>query len=105
MVSNSKDSMLASIAGFISPVFKPLGFGDYRFVTALISGTLAKESVVSVFCLLIFCLLYTPCVAALSSIHRELGFKYSIGIAFFQLGIAYITSGLFSLIFHIIGVM
>lgn len=125
MVSDSKDSMLASIAGFISPVFKPLGFGDYRFVTALISGTLAKESVVSVlavlfgstqaiaevlnsysaFCLLIFCLLYTPCVAALSSIHRELGFKYSIGIAFFQLGIAYITSGLFSLIFHIIGVM
>lgn len=125
MVSDSKDSMLASIAGFISPVFKPLGFGDYRFVTALISGTLAKESVVSVlavlfgstqaiaevlnsysaFCLLIFCLLYTPCVAALSSIHRELGFKYSIGIAFFQLGIAYITSDLFSLIFHIIGVM
>lgn len=125
MVSDSKYSMLARIAGFISPIFKPLGFGDYRFITALFSGILAKESVISVlailfgstqaistvlnpysaFCLLIFCLLYTPCVAALSSIHRELGFKYSVGIAFFQLLIAYLTSSLFSLFFYIIGVI
>lgn len=57
------------------------------------------------FCLLIFCLLYTPCVAALASIKRELGRKYMFFTVFFQLGIAYIFAGIFSLIFHIIGVM
>lgn len=125
LVSDSKDSMLAVIAGGIAPIFAPLGFGDYRIVTGLISGVLAKEGVVSTlmvlfgskeailafinpygaFCLLIFCLLYTPCVAALASIKRELGRKYMFFTAFFQLGIAYIFAGLFSLIFHIIGVM
>lgn len=124
-VNDSSTSVLSKIAGIISPIFAPLGFNDYRITTGLISGILAKEGVVSTlmvlfgskeailaflspyaaFCLLIFCLLYTPCVAALSSIHRELGTKYTLSIATFQFIIAWLASGLFSLIFHIIGVM
>lgn len=125
MVEDSSGSMLATIAGFISPIFIPLGFGDYRVTTSLISGIMAKESVVSSltvlfgsieainsffnpfqgFTLLIFTLLYTPCIAAISSIRRELGKKWSIGIAVFQFMVAWVFAGLFSLIFHIIGVM
>ena len=125
MVSDASKSMLAVISGAIAVIFKPLGFGDYRVVTSLISGVLAKEGVVSSlivlfgneaaiieainpyagFCLLIFCLLYTPCVAALSSIRRELGRKWAIGIALFQLVIAWCFAGVFSLIFHLFGVM
>lgn len=125
MVSDASKSMLAVISGAIAVIFKPLGFGDYRVVTSLISGILAKEGVVSSlivlfgseaaiieainpyagFCLLIFCLLYTPCVAALSSIRRELGRKWAIGIALFQLVIAWCFAGVFSLIFHLFGVM
>lgn len=125
MVSDASESMLAVISGAIAIIFKPLGFGDYRVVTSLISGILAKEGVVSSlivlfgseaaiaeainpyagFCLLIFCLLYTPCVAALSSIRRELGRKWALGIALFQLVIAWCFAGVFSLIFHIFGVM
>ena len=121
MVLESKDSMLAVIAGLISPIFKPLGFGDYRVVTALISGVLAKEGVVASlsmlfgsqeaifnaftisqgFCLLIFCLLYTPCIAALASIKRELGYKWAFGVAVFQFLIAYLVTAIFSLIFLI----
>ena len=121
MVLESKDSMLAVIAGLISPIFKPLGFGDYRVVTALISGVMAKEGVVASlsmlfgsqeaifnaftisqgFCLLIFCLLYTPCIAALASIKRELGYKWAFGVAVFQFLIAYLVTGIFSLIFLI----
>ncbi len=124
-VSNSNDSMLSAISGAISPIFTPLGFGDYRITTGIISGILAKEGVVStlmvlfgssdailsflsgysVICLLVFCLLYTPCVAALASIKRELGLKNVLFIAVFQFSVAWIFSGLFSLIFHIIGVM
>ena len=93
LVSDSKDSILAAVAGFIAPVFKPLGFGDWRISTSLIAGFMAKESVVSTIsvlfgsvgeltamlgvssalALLVFCLLYTPCVAAVSSIRREIG--------------------------------
>lgn len=93
LVENSQDSILATIAGFIAPIFKPLGFGDWRISTALITGFMAKESVVSTLSvllgsgvkitslltqlgaasLLVFCLLYTPCVAAIASIKRELG--------------------------------
>ena len=93
MVTESKDSILAGIAGVIAPVFAPLGFGDWRISTALITGFIAKESVVSTLsilfgstaaltslistkaaaALLVFCLLYTPCVAAIASIRRELG--------------------------------
>lgn len=125
MVEDSSSSMLATIAGFISPIFIPLGFGDYRVTTSLISGIMAKESVVSSltvlfgsveainsffnpfqgFTLLIFTLLYTPCIAAISSIRRELGKKWAIGISIFQFMVAWVFAGLFSLIFHIIGVM
>ena len=125
MVNDSSNSMLSVIAGGISPIFAPLGFNDYRITTSLISGILAKEGVVSslsilfgseaniynclnsyqAFCLLIFCLLYTPCVAALASIRQEEGHKWAIVIGLFQFVIAWLASGLFSLIFHIFGVM
>ena len=124
-VSDSNNSMLSAISGAISPIFVPLGFGDYRITTGIISGILAKEGVVStlmvlfgseeailgflsgysVICLLVFCLLYTPCVAALASIKRELGMKNMFFIAVFQFVVAWMFSGLFSMIFHIIGVM
>ena len=111
-------SMLSIIAGFIAPVFKPMGLGDWRIVTALISGFLAKESVLSsismlfgstaaitaalspasAFALLVFCLLYTPCVAAISSIRRELGVKWSLGVVVGQCLIAYVCAELAYLI-------
>lgn len=125
MINDSKESMLSVIAGFISPIFAPLGFNDYRITTSLITGILAKESVVSslmilfgseaniassisiygAFCLLIFSLLYTPCIAALATIKKELNWKWAIGVCLFQIVIAWLFSGLFSLIFHIAGVM
>lgn len=111
LVKNSKDSMLAIIAGFISPIFSLLGFGDWRIVTSLIAGFIAKESVVSTLSilsgpedilriltplstivLLIFCLLYTPCVAAIASIKRELGVKWALCIVVVQCVIAWIVS-------------
>lgn len=125
LVEDSSESMLAAIAGGISILFKPLGFGDYRFITALISGFLAKESVVSTlkilfgseaairasitpfaaFTFLIFALLYTPCIAAIAAIKKELGTKWAIEIAVFQLLIAWIISGIFALVFFICGVL
>ena len=122
LVENSQDSILATIAGFIAPIFKPLGFGDWRISTALITGFMAKESVVSTLSvllgsgvkitsiltqlgaasLLVFCLLYTPCVAAIASIKRELGRKWAYFVVVFQCVIAwimaYITHGIFALI-------
>ena len=112
MVNDSKDSMLASIAGFISPVFLPLGFGDWRISTSLIAGFMAKESVVSTMtilfgtteailavitpisalALLIFCLLYTPCVAAIAAVKRELGVKWAIYVSLGQCIIAWICA-------------
>jgi ferrous iron transport protein B len=112
IVTNSKDSILAVIAGVIAPIFNPQGFGDWRIVTALISGFMAKESVVSTIsvlfgsvkaiqatlttsstlALLVFCLLYTPCVAAIASIKRELGGKMAFVIVIFQCVIAYVVS-------------
>lgn len=112
VVSDSQSSLLAVIAGLISPLFKPLGFGDWRIVTALITGFMAKESVVSTLSvlfgstsslltaissvaassLLIFSLLYTPCVAAISSIKRELGGKYAIAVVLGQCAIAWIAA-------------
>lgn len=112
LVENSKDSMLAVISGFLAPLFVPLGFGDWRVATALITGFMAKESVVSTFSvlfgtseamlsaispaaalsLLVFCLLYTPCVAAVASVKRELGRKWAAGIVVFQCSIAWITA-------------
>ena len=109
LVEDSSQSILAVAAGFIAPLFRPLGFGDWRISTALITGFLAKESVVatievlfagtaltsvftvrSIVSLLTFCLLYTPCVAAITAIKRELGGKSAIGIVVFQCVIAWI---------------
>ncbi len=122
IVTNSQDSILATIAGFITPIFKPLGFADWRISTALITGFMAKESVVSTLSvllgtgvkitsiltklgaasLLVFCLLYTPCVAAIASVKRELGRKWACSVVVFQCVIAwimaFITHGVFALI-------
>ncbi|MGN0620783.1 MAG: ferrous iron transport protein B [Porcipelethomonas sp.] len=112
VVSDSKNSILASIAGIIAPVFCPLGFGDWRISTSLISGFMAKESVVSTLAvlmgsteiitetintlgaaaLLVFCLLYTPCIAAVASIKRELGGKWAFAVVTGQCIIAWIAA-------------
>ena len=112
LVTNSQDSILAMVASWITPIFAPLGFGDWRISTALITGFMAKESVVSTISilfkstanlvsalsplaalsLLIFCLLYTPCVAAIASIKRELGGKWAILVVFGQCLIAWIAA-------------
>ena len=107
--------MLASVAGVLAPVLKPIGLGDWRIVTSLISGFMAKESVVSVMetlfsdgvtsigalsaaSMLAFSLLYTPCVAAVASIRRELGRKWSVGVVLWQCGIAWLVALLVRLI-------
>ena len=112
IVTESKDSILAILAGYIAPIFNPLGFGDWRISTALISGFMAKESVVSTLSvlfgntatllscitplsaasLLVFCLLYTPCVAAIASIKRELGGKWAVGVVIGQCVIAWLAA-------------
>lgn len=112
MVSDSQDSILALAAGWLAPLFAPVGFGDWRVVTALISGFLAKESVVSSLtvlfgstavlqsslsiagaaALLVFCLLYTPCVAAIASVKRELGGKWATAMVLGQCVIAWIAA-------------
>ena len=106
-VEDSSQSILAWLAGLIAPLFGPLGLGDWRIVTALISGFLAKESVVSTMevlgvtsaltaatavPLLVFCLLYTPCVAAIASIRRELGSKWALIVVFLQCAIAWVCA-------------
>lgn len=110
MVEDSSHSILAAAAGWMAPVFAPLGLGDWRIITSLISGFMAKESVVSTLevlfaggventlttlaaaSLLVFCLLYTPCVAAIASVKRELGGKWAILVVFWQCGIAWIAA-------------
>ena len=112
IVTDSKDSILAMLAGAIAPVFKPMGFGDWRISTALITGFMAKESVVSTLSvlfgsteallaavtplaaasLLVFCLLYTPCVAAIAAIKRELGGKWAVGVVIGQCVIAWVAA-------------
>ena len=112
LVTDSSESILAAIAGVIAPIFKPLGFGDWRVSTSLIAGFMAKESVVSTISvlfgstsamietitplagmsLLVFCLLYTPCVAAISSIKRELGGKWAFWIVIMQCAIAWVCA-------------
>ena len=113
-VEDSSQSILAWVAGLIAPIFAPLGLGDWRIVTALISGFLAKESVVSTMevlgvtaaltastavPLLVFCLLYTPCVAAIASIRRELGSKWAFIVVILQCVIAWICALAASFIF------
>lgn len=112
MVSDSQNSILALVAGVLAPIFLPVGFGDWRIVTALISGFLAKESVVSsltilfgssaalqgsltiagAVALLVFCLLYTPCVAAIASVKQELGGKWAAAMVFGQCLIAWVVA-------------
>ena len=112
MVTDSKDSILAEIAGIIAPVFSPMGYGDWRVCTALVTGFIAKESVVSTlfvlygtkeavlgamsmasaFSLLVFCLLYTPCVATIAVVKRELGAKWASVVVLGQCVIAWIMS-------------
>lgn len=112
MVTDSKDSILAMIAGAVAPIFAPLGFGDWRISTALVTGFMAKESVVSTLtvlfgttevllgtisaagaaALLVFCLLYTPCVAAVASIKRELGTKWAVFVVVGQCVIAWLAA-------------
>ncbi len=121
VVSDSQDSLLASAAGLIAPIFRPLGFGDWRISTALISGFIAKESVVSTLsvlfgttesllavislpaaaALLVFCLLYTPCVAAIAAIRRELGRKWALFVVVGQCAIAWVAAS----VVHLAGML
>ena len=109
-VVDSSDSIMAMIAGILVPVFLPLGLGDFRICTSLISGIMAKESVVSTMeilfgtsitevistasaaAMLVFCLLYTPCIAAIASVKRELGRMWAIGLVVWQCVIAWILA-------------
>ena len=122
VVESPEKSILATLSGIIAPLFKPLGLNDYRFTTALITGFLAKESVVSTLkvlfgseaavltamtgvsaaALLVFCLLYTPCVAAVASVKRELGRKYACFMVVFQCVVAWICAALVNLIGNMI---
>ncbi len=121
MVSDPEQSMLAYAAGLLVPLFKPLGLGDWRITTALISGFLAKESVVSTLTvlygsqaglaaamsgltavtLLVFCLLYTPCIAAIAAVRRESGAKWAAGMVILQCAVAWVCA----LIVRIIGTL
>ena len=122
LVEDSADSIMAAISGLLVPVMRPIGLGDWRIVTSLISGFMAKESVVSVLRvlfgpgqgaaavmssvqaagLLVFCLLYTPCVAAIASIRREMGNLWAIGVAVGQCVIAWVITFVFHLLLTII---
>lgn len=121
MVTDSGESILAGIAGALAPVFAPVGLGDWRIVTSLIAGFLAKESIVSMLsvlygsienltaslsgvnamALLVFCLLYTPCVAAVAAVKRERGWKFAIATVIFQCFIAWLAA----LLVHLTGML
>ena len=112
LVENSQNSILAAIAGFLVPVFAPIGLGNWQIITSLISGFMAKESVVSILevlfrsaggitavissltavTIIVFSLLYTPCVASIASIRRELGHKWAIGVVIWQCVIAWVAA-------------
>lgn len=107
MVEDSSKSLMAMISGWIAPILSPLGLGDWRIVTSLISGFMAKESVVSTMgilfgnsigtaistvsaaTMLVFSLLYTPCVASIAAIKRELGTGWAVGVVFWQCAVAW----------------
>ena len=121
MVADKGDSILAMVAGWIAPVMKPIGLGDWRICVSLISGFMAKESVVATMqilfgagittvltkltaaSMLVFSLLYTPCVAAVASVKRELGAKWAAGLVLWQCGVAWIVSFIVMLIGSAIG--
>jgi len=122
MVKDSEDSILASIAGLFEPVFRPVGLGDWRIITSLITGFMAKESVVSTLevlfggnveaalttagaaALLVFSLLYTPCVAAIAAVKRELGKKWAFTMVIFQCTVAWSAALVIRLICMALGV-
>ena len=119
LVEDAEDSILASVAGIFAPIMKPVGLGDWRVLVALVSGFMAKESVVSTLeilyaggvaaamtslsaaCLLVFSLLYTPCVAAVAAVKRELGGKWAAAVVLWQCGVAWICA----LLMHLIGTL
>ena len=119
LVVDSKDSILATVAGWFAVIMRPLGLGDWRICTSLISGFMAKESVVSTMeilfgqsvataitplsaaCLLVFSLLYTPCVAAVASIRREMGRKWAVGVVIWQCAVAWAAAS----VVHLIGLL
>ena len=124
LAEDSRDSILAFVSGILVPVFKPLGLGDWRICTSLISGFIAKESVVSVMevlyvedgvnavmtslsaaSMLVFSLLYTPCVAAIAAIRRELGGRWALGVVLWQCGIAWVAALVVRLIGSAMGFM
>ena len=110
LVADSAQSIMARLSGFLVHIFKPVGMGDWRICTALISGFMAKESVVSTLeilfagnvsgaissltaaCILVFSLLYTPCVAAIAAIKQELGTKWAISVVIWQCFIAWVAA-------------
>ena len=116
LVEDSQASILAMIAGWIAPLLAPLGLGDWRISTSLVAGFMAKESVVATMeilfvegvaavmapetaiCLMVFSLIYTPCVAAIASIRREMGHKWAIGVVLWQCAVAWVVT----LIVHLI---
>lgn len=116
MVVSSEDSILAMVSGLIAPLLKPIGLGDWKICTALISGFMAKESVVSTLevlfggnvaaamssvsaaALLVFSLLYTPCVAAVAAIRRELGTKWAAGVVLWQCILAWLAAFLVQIV-------
>lgn len=116
--ANGEDSILATLASLISPMFRPLGFDDWRITTSLISGFLAKEAIVSTLgsltagvelgslltassamALMVFCLLYTPCVATISTIRHELGTRWAVAVACEQFAVAWCCAALVHLLF------
>ncbi len=121
-VVDSQDSILAVVAGLVAPIFAPMGFADWRISTALVTGFMAKESVVSTLsvlfgsvaafqaaitpvsalALLVFCLLYTPCVAAIASVRRELGNRWALAIVVGQCLVAWIVSFIVAMVGFII---
>ena len=124
VVTDSHDSLLAVAAGWIAPLFAPLGFGSWQISTALITGFMAKESVVATLnillggmpltsfmtpltalSLLVFTLLYTPCVAAISTVRREMGGKWAIGVVLGQCAIAWIAAFLIRLVGLLFGMI
>ena len=118
LVTDSHDAILAAVSGLLVPLFKPLGLGDWRVITSLISGFMAKESVVSVMevifptvdammqiitplaaaSMLVFSLLYTPCVAAIAAIKRELGGRWAVSVVIWQCFVAWIMAFIVRLI-------
>ncbi len=117
----AEDSILSMIAGTVAPIFKPVGLGNWRICVALVTGFMAKESVVSTLkvlyhggvastmtgaaamSLMVFSLLYTPCVAAIASVKRELGGKWAFAVVLWQCGVAYVAALLVNLIAMALG--